>query len=957
VEQNRLVQERQNARQQIPDRSKVTMKVGSPLGKKPLSKVEMKERDTLKAQQSEDTTKIDVSIDNIRSNISSGLKQSENDEIERLQQPSSIDGNVGIPFSSSDGYFTEDLETNFTSEVGDEENSLNLDANVSTSDYDQDDHDDYCSKLNMNELEKPSYDLSEKSSYADLIDVERLLETIDDASLPILHIGARIQSNLIGPTHQGCLILLKDNGESGYNVLPCTAKRPWTLSEIKQNSISNEQQISKEEVQIQARMMVKYFEVEYHCYQKVDEVKQLRILQRRQAEADKEKTGEAKIEANDSDGSFDIYEVAVPKLLGIYQDDGHNDQEDRDVWGQSLGKEREWMVYTGGGFDGTETTLDLHVNTSQDGSNHHLHNVQIALNLPESFKFGEVMDAVTRSLVENIVFLTSCNIVHRNINFSNLNCDCLNRRLQLINFGGAVDLDPKEGKRIGLDTPSTNDAIPGSIANSFAEDTCATAMVLCQLLFNLMDDVSRDSFQAQIKAASYDLDAWLKSQIENSGNQLTPEDIPALEYLGERRGMWGLLKRMIQPNPMKRKLAADLLKELKEIFGLRDETVQWTDDLIVKVATEETYLETLIDRFGSSDDIVEARTTSLDDEDVPNDISVQSPELATFALDPSSDQQEDDSRGPQTKAKPSSSSKRDVYYDITRSKLTSKYPMSKPSALSSLLPKVRRASPPATAAEIAAVQQTSNVYDITRASLGTANPYARVLPMKNERQLPKGTTNHDRNAISHSDDDVVAADATPSSIDPVVGRISLGKIDEVRRWVLSYLPRLQNQDLQVYIKRLISDGFDSKEMLRELSEDDLVFMKKGHKRVLTRKLEVERKLDLELDSSSRRRIEILVGANKRMNRINGGVLSAPLASSSQPLAYDVFEAEAQKIEEELPPLRSKLSIPMRKLSDALVSDPGVTDDDNRFDKRSERSSAIGKRSVAKLKAELDWEGS
>lgn len=538
----------------------------------------------------------------------------------------------------------------------------------------------------------------------------------------------------------------------------------------------------------------------------------------------------------------------------------------------------------------------------------------------------------------------------------------MNRRLQLINFGGAVDLDPKEGKRIGLDTPSTNDAIPGSIANSFAEDTCATAMVLCQLLFNLMNDVSRDSFHAQIKAASYDLDAWLKSQIENTGNQLRPEDIPALEYLGERRGMWGLLKRMIQPNPMKRKLAADLLKELEEVFGLRDETVQWTDDLIVKVATEETYLETLIDRFGRSEDIGEAPTNV---EDAPNDISVQSPEqlIATSTSNPSSDQREDDSRESHTKTTILNSSKRDVYYDITRSKLTSKYPMSKPSALSLLLPKVKRASPPATAAEIAAVQHTTNVYDITRASLGTANPYANVLPMKNERQLPKGTAKHDGNAITYSDHDVVTEDAASPSIEPVLNRISLDKIDELRRWLLSYLPRLQNQDLQVYIKHLTSDGFDSKEMLRELSHDDLVFMKKGHKRVLTRKLEVERKLDFELDPSSRRRIEILVGANKRMIGINKGVLSslsAPLASSSEPLAYDVFEAEeelAQKIEEETPPLQSKSSIPLKKLSEALVSVHGTIDKDNRFDERDERSILIGKRSVARLKAELDWEGS
>jgi hypothetical protein len=82
---------------------------------------------------------------------------------------------------------------------------------------------------------------------------------------------------------------------------------------------------------------------------------------------------------------------------------------------------------------------------------------------------------------------------------------------------------------------------------------------------------------------------------------------------------------------------------------------------------------------------------------------------------------------------------------------------------------------------------------------------------------------------------------------------------------------------------LISDGFDSYEILKELGDDDIQFMKKGHKRVLSRKLEVERKLDLELDQSSRKRIEMLVGASSR--KTSGGAKEVGISGESPNVEY------------------------------------------------------------------------
>lgn len=268
-----------------------------------------------------------------------------------------------------------------------------------------------------------------EGSFEDEVNFEELLRSVDESSLPLLHIGSRIKSNKAGPAHRGYLVLSKDGPE---NILPCTTKRPWTVLEIIETAIEERQQAPEDwELQVTTKTLANYFEVEYHCYQKIEEVKQLRILQKRQAEADREKNGQMKPEVDAAD-SFDLFEVVVPKMLGIYQDDGSSDsEEDEDIWGQPVGKVREWMVFSGGGIDGIESTLNQHVTAGKDDL-HHLRRIQAALNLPDWFRFGDVMDAIAKCMVENLVFLSSCNIVHRNSKskimpclFSHLQCSHL----------------------------------------------------------------------------------------------------------------------------------------------------------------------------------------------------------------------------------------------------------------------------------------------------------------------------------------------------------------------------------------------------------------------------------------------------------------------------------------------------------------------------------------------------
>ena len=55
---------------------------------------------------------------------------------------------------------------------------------------------------------------------------------------------------------------------------------------------------------------------------------------------------------------------------------------------------------------------------------------------------------------------------------------------------------------------------------------------------------------------------------------------------------------------------------------------------------------------------------------------------------------------------------------------------------------------------------------------------------------------------------------------------------EVLQWLLFHLPRLQKDDAKRYCERLMEDGFDSTDVLCGVREEDLHFMKKGHKRML-----------------------------------------------------------------------------------------------------------------------------
>lgn len=118
---------------------------------------------------------------------------------------------------------------------------------------------------------------------------------------------------------------------------------------------------------------------------------------------------------------------------------------------------------------------------------------------------------------------------------------------------------------------------------------------MCQLLFNLLDERTDAGFTQQLREADYDLDTWLENSLRAKLRPLGFDD--ALEYLGERRGLWALMKQMLQPDPLNRISSAMALARLSEILALRSGEMDWSDETIALVAREESYFESVIDSF------------------------------------------------------------------------------------------------------------------------------------------------------------------------------------------------------------------------------------------------------------------------------------------------------------------------------------------------------------------------
>ena len=473
---------------------------------------------------------------------------------------------------------------------------------------------------------------------------------------------------------------------------------------------------------------------------------------------------------------------------------------------------------------------------------------------------------------------------------------------------------------MGLDNDTLESNAPGAIANSLAADVFSVALVVSQLLFDF-DEVT---FTAQIKEVGYDLDAWLQRTLSTEERPLGLDE--ALWYLSERRGLWSLLKSMIKPNPLRRKITSASMQQFNEIIALKDGKVTETD--LSLAAGDEAYLNSVLfpsengssapgsvqippaSRNGfdaSSEDIPQTQYTSTLPR-VSQSSSLLS-ELAERINDDGEQIKGTREQGPnsnpkmQNPALTASVSNNDTYNDITRATFT---PARSSKLTAMLAPKSR--DPVSPKRQSLPELQSGNYYDITRASFERVSPQPMALTasqlysilresgavgMPSQFQYEMSQQGYmpevDPSQSSYRGNNIVLPQRATSSNLPrgyVPARqtesISQEAYDEVEQWLLSHLPRLQKADATNYCWSLIDEGFDSAEMLKEVESDDLFFMKKAHRRALVKTLSKEVKTSPEhmtqsdtqsspqkvykveeaLGEAARKGIEALVAASK-----------------------------------------------------------------------------------------------
>ena len=257
---------------------------------------------------------------------------------------------------------------------------------------------------------------------------EPWLADLNPTSFPLLHISKRISSSTYGTTHEAFLILSKEDSGS-YKAMRCIAKRPWSMTELKdgvpskvlafeQDAIAGDTQPPESwELDAKAATIRQYYEVEIHVSNKFGEKKALYQRMRQQKQLEEEK-GFGKV---DNSLPNDDIVSAVQMLKGVYPDDGSGGPNaedaipeyglaDLDVWGKALANGcHEWLV-----FESTsELSLMDQFTTPNGNEAHRLYGIQKAMNLSEALTFGDTLDAVFLSLLEDLVFLSSCNVVHR----------------------------------------------------------------------------------------------------------------------------------------------------------------------------------------------------------------------------------------------------------------------------------------------------------------------------------------------------------------------------------------------------------------------------------------------------------------------------------------------------------------------------------------------------------------
>jgi len=261
----------------------------------------------------------------------------------------------------------------------------------------------------------------------------------------------------------------------------------------------------------------------------------------------------------------------IPKYMGLFKDNQGNEwlvfslieRFDKKRPAITLGDalKKDWM--------------DQHMDNNND--HHHLYVIQQELGLDEDATFDDTLDTVFASLLRALSDVHRNKIVHRDIKPGNLLLNSKSKSLCLIDFGSSEVLQSNkrnlfdflrdDGDRVAVSpiycAPETFIELDKA---PFNFDSFSCALVFCQLLFNFLDEGTEAAFRQQLEECNFDLDAWLKEELTST---IRPAGLESsFTYLGDRPGLWKLLRDMLEKNPEKRATTLDSLKRFEFILQI-----------------------------------------------------------------------------------------------------------------------------------------------------------------------------------------------------------------------------------------------------------------------------------------------------------------------------------------------------------------------------------------------------
>lgn len=235
---------------------------------------------------------------------------------------------------------------------------------------------------------------------------------------------------------------------------------------------------------------------------------------------------------------------------------------------------RQWMLFDE--IPEAECLGDLMLRDQADHrlhNEHHLYLTSQALGLQE-MSLTATLDVVISDLLECVAFVHSHSIVHRDIKPTNCLVSKSLKRIVLIDFGSAADLSTAGALKgnIGLSDRVAVSPVyaapevfvePSRLHEALKFDCFSVGLLICQLLFQYLEERTESGFRQQLEQVGWDLDVWLQTTLQSKVRPVGVGD--ALQVLQDRPGLWRLLHELLREDPYYRVSASDALQRWKKI--------------------------------------------------------------------------------------------------------------------------------------------------------------------------------------------------------------------------------------------------------------------------------------------------------------------------------------------------------------------------------------------------------